>query len=74
MNSGSVDSLDVRDRCSASANVRQIRETTDCDVPVAAVASPGGRTTTHPARQYSPLGIGVRQRRNLRTWMTHTEP
>ncbi|AIR98087.1 hypothetical protein SGLAU_10400 [Streptomyces glaucescens] len=36
MNSGSVDSLNVCDRCGASANARQIREIADCDMPVAA--------------------------------------
>jgi hypothetical protein len=36
MNSGSVDSLNVCDRCGASAKARQIRETVDCDMPVAA--------------------------------------
>ncbi|AYV26278.1 hypothetical protein EES41_06045 [Streptomyces sp. ADI95-16] len=36
MNSGSVDSLNVCDRCGASAKARQIREMLDCDIPVAA--------------------------------------
>jgi len=31
-----VDSLNVCDRCGARANARQIRETVDCDMPVAA--------------------------------------
>ncbi|GCD40249.1 hypothetical protein OEIGOIKO_08106 [Streptomyces chrestomyceticus JCM 4735] len=36
MNNGSVDSLNVCVRCGARANARQIRETADCDMPVAA--------------------------------------
>ena len=36
MNSGSVHSLNVCDRCGASANARQIREMVDWDMPVAA--------------------------------------
>ncbi|GHB32356.1 hypothetical protein GCM10010346_64630 [Streptomyces chryseus] len=36
MNNGSVDNLNVCDRCGAKANARQIRETVDCDIPVAA--------------------------------------
>lgn len=36
MKSGSVDSLNVCDRCGARANARQIREIADCDMPVAA--------------------------------------
>lgn len=36
MNSGSVDSLNVCERCGARANARQIREMLDCDMPVAA--------------------------------------
>jgi hypothetical protein len=36
MNSGSVDSLNVCDRCGARAKARQIREIADCDMPVAA--------------------------------------
>ncbi len=36
MNSGSVDSLNVCERCGASTNARQICETVDCDIPVAA--------------------------------------
>ncbi|MCF0091216.1 hypothetical protein B0E37_06337 [Streptomyces sp. MH192] len=36
MNNGSVDSLNVCDRCGARANARQIREIADCDMPVAA--------------------------------------
>jgi hypothetical protein len=34
----------------------------------------GRRTPTHPPLQHSPLGIGHRQRRNLRTRTTHTQP
>jgi ketopantoate hydroxymethyltransferase len=36
MNSGSVDSLYVCQRCGARTNARQIREIVDCDIPVAA--------------------------------------
>jgi hypothetical protein len=36
MNNGSVDSLNVCDRCGASANAHQMRETVDWDMPVAA--------------------------------------
>src|SRR5579884_1521206 len=35
-NSGSVDSFQVCTRCGLSPNARQIRETADCDIPVAA--------------------------------------
>ncbi|GAA3060266.1 hypothetical protein GCM10020254_00040 [Streptomyces goshikiensis] len=36
MKNGSVDSLKVCERCGARANARQILETVDCDIPVAA--------------------------------------
>lgn len=36
MNSGSMESLNVCERCGVRANSRQIHETADCDIPVAA--------------------------------------
>jgi hypothetical protein len=56
-NSGSVDSFQVSIACGFSPNARQIRETADCDIPVAAAIDRVDHCVSRPGVSSSVLVI-----------------